>query len=257
MIFGLVSYSDVISKKFEININDDIDFLPNFNLQPNDECLFLSSHKTSAFVKMKYGMIPFWYNSKHCLYEAPMEGSSKSFNKFGIVMTPEFRKPIREQRGILPVSYFIVQSSNGGTYLVYLKEKDRRPFGLACIWDRWKRDITDHLHYGFSILTSPAYGKFERAGIKRMPAIIDESYYRKWIKSGLPLIEISKMITLITDKHFDAFPISNEILTSKNNDRNLIEAKGEIIEKQQPKPFEHFISRKKKGSDISWAQRRL
>ena len=54
-----------------------------------------------------------------------------------------------------------------------MKDK-KRPFALGCVWDAWKKDILDPLVYGFSILTTPAYGEFASVGIGRMPLILSD-----------------------------------------------------------------------------------
>jgi putative SOS response-associated peptidase YedK len=207
-------------------------------------------------------MIPFWTKNNKVYYHAPMEGSNHEGNsKMGIILDPIFRKPIREQRGLLPVDYFIVETDSGIPYLVFLKEKKQRSVGLACVWDMLKKEMTDDLFYGFSIITVPAYGKFEKIGVKRMPMILPDHHYKKWLRNNLQLTQVTQMFSFFDDKELNAFPISPEILTQRGNDKTLIEAKGEIVEQPKPemdipKQVVWYHRRKKFEDSETWATRR-
>lgn len=250
MIVGLVSEKEKIEDILEIRFGARLEYGKNYNIHPGEESIFLSSEKPTELIKMRSGLTPFWSKNEIVYHEAPLEGSdNKQFNKLGIVQDIAFRKPIRENRGLLPVDYFIVESFSGIPYLVFLKEKKKRPIGLACIWDTWKKEITDPLKYGFAILTVPAYGKFRDTGIKRMPVILNEYHYKKWVRPGVPLMEASQMLHYYAEKDFNAFPVSPEILSNRNNDKTLIESKGDLIEKEKVEQryiYESYHSRRLK-----------
>lgn len=263
MIVGLVSNSEIIERKFEVRMPEKLEYLPNYNLHPGDDCVFVGTQKPNELITMHYGLIPFWTKDSKEYYHAPMEGSNKEGSyKNGIILDPVFRKPIREQRGLLPVDYFIVETDSGIPYLVFLKEKKQRPIGLACVWDMWKKEMTDDLSLGFSIMTIPSYGKFQKIGVKRMPIILPEHHYKKWLRNNLLLTQVTQMFCFYDDKELNAFPISPEILNNRNNDRALIEAKGEVIEKPKseiilPKRESWFHRRKRFEDTEPWAVRRL
>ncbi len=265
MIVGLVSDKEKIESILELRFGEGIDYEKNYNIHPGQECIFLSSDKPTELTKMRSGLTPFWSKNEIIYHEAHLEGSNnKHFTKLGIVQDIAFRKPIRENRGLLPVDYFIVESVSGIPYLVFLKEKKKRPIGLACIWDTWKKEITDPLKYGFAILTVPAYGKFKETGIQRMPVILNEYHYKKWVRPGIPLMEASQMLHYYAEKDFNAFPVSPEILKNSGNNKALIEPKGNMIEiekpekKYIPESYHSKMKRKQERKDdsIPWGERK-
>lgn len=261
MIVGLVSSKEKLEMRFEAQVPEEIECTANYNIRPGDDCLFLASDDMYHFGRMRYGMVPFWSNKEKFLYEAPIEGHKheESFKK-GIILDNAFRKPIREQRGILPVDYFILNSNDGKPYLVYLKEKQKRPIALACLWDTWQKVDTGELYTGFCVINTPSYGKFKEIGLSRMPIVIHENRCRKWLKNGLLLTEVTELIVPYPEELLNAFPISPEILTNKENDKKLIEANGKPIEHEKPvvipKQTGWFHRRKKLDDNESWAEKR-
>jgi putative SOS response-associated peptidase YedK len=261
MVIGLVTKKEAIENRIEFTIPEALCYEPNYNIHPGSDCIFLSSQKPTEIIKMQWGLRPFWSKVEKAYPFAPLEGSARSnFSKLGIVQDTVFRRPIRENRGLVPIDYFIVETFSGTPYLVFLKEKKHRPIALACVWDTWKKEITDPLTYGFAVLTMPAYGQFENIGVKRMPVILDEYNYRRWVRTDLPLMEVNHMMLATLDgKYLNAFPVSPEILTNLSNDKGLIEAKGEMIEKEiisQYKQESYYQRRHKKEADMpDWSKR--
>ncbi|NJK96099.1 MAG: SOS response-associated peptidase [Bacteroidales bacterium] len=144
----------------------------------------------------------------------------------------------------------------------YFKRKKQRPIGLACVWDMWKKEMTDDLTFGFSIITVPTFGKFEKIGVKRMPMILTDHHYKKWLRNNLQLTQVTQMFCSFDDKELNAFPVSPEILTNRSNDKALIEAQGEVIEKPKtemvmPKKEGWFHRRRKFEDTEPWGVRRL
>jgi putative SOS response-associated peptidase YedK len=239
MIVGLVSTSAAIVKKFGASIPESLGYTPNYNIRQGSKCLFLSSDNPYEFVHYRYGMTPFWSKEERILYEAPVEGNRKlpdGFLKPGIIHHNDFRLPIREKRGILPVDYFIVTTCEGKPYVIFTKDKNR-PIGLGCVWDAWKKDILDPLTYGFSVLTTPAYGDFAKAGIERMPVILYGSDSRKWIKKDSHFGGITNMLWYYDQKLYNAYPLGCDILASTENDKSLITPAGDLVIREKKEEY--------------------
>lgn len=237
MIIGLVSAREAIERKFETEIPDRLEYLPNYNLREDMNCLFLISGK---FCMYSFGMTPSWSKEPVKVYMAQVE-NPKIQHRDGIlrkdiILDPRFRKAIRSQRGILPVDYFIVPGKNGELFLVFSPDRNKRPFALACIWDSWKKEITDELTHGFAILTVPAFGPFLEAGIEYMPLVLDDYRCRKWIRPALSLTEVTGMMLPEPKTSLNAFRISSEIRYNMENHKDLIIRQGDFLipEKTQP-----------------------
>ncbi len=238
MIFGLLKERITLERKFEVMMPETVSYTPNYNFRPGDMMPFVSSHRAHEISSFRFGMTPGSYKEESLILEAPLEGdrhiSDDGILKKGIIQSPLFRKQIREQRGVLPVDYFIVQSTSQKPYLVFLKDK-KRPFGLACVWDAWKKDILDPLVYGFSIITVPVFGEFLKAGISRLPLILNDRHYKRWLKTDGMLTLVSNLLHPFPEESLNAFPISDLIFTSIANDRSLIDPVGEMVIKDVKK----------------------
>jgi putative SOS response-associated peptidase YedK len=262
MIFGLVSKKEVFTRKFGAIIPDNVSYIPNYNLRPSESLLFLSSAKPYEFANYRFGMTPSWSKDERVLYEAPVENGKRQTHdvliKKDIILSQDFRKPIREQRGLFPVDYFIVESEEGKPYVIFLKNK-KRPIALACVWDAWKKEILDNLVYGFSVVTVPVFGEFAKVGIKQIPLILTEYHYKTWLKTDSSLSQITPLLNPYPENYLNAYPISNKILTCTDNERELIEPIGELLVKEEKTVigYQNHGRRKTKDSEEKqpWGER--
>ena len=260
MIFGLVSQPQSIIKKFETSIPDKLELPPNYNIRPTHPTLFLSSAKPNIFTIYRYGMVPSGSNHEKILFEAPVENPNKPTHDTiltkDIILNQDTRNQIRSQRGIIPVDYFIVQSEQGKPYLFFMKDK-KRPFGIGCVWDAWKKNILDELVYGFAVISVPVYGEFAKIGIKQVPLVIAESYYKRWLKKDTHLSSITALLNPIDEYILNGYPISDKILNCVDNERALIEPVGKLVVKDEKTviSFERKGHKKHKGNGMEWGKR--
>jgi putative SOS response-associated peptidase YedK len=243
MILGLVSIKEAITKRFEASIPEKVEYSTNYNIRPGYETLLLSSANIQYFSVYRYGMVPSWSKEERIIYEAPIEGDKlsqeKDASQKGIVSSENFRKPIRAQRGIVPADYFVVENNEGKPYIIYSRDK-KRPLALGCVWDAWKMNILDDLIYGYAILTLPATGEFAKLGIKRLPLILPEFNYKRWLKADAPLTEIISMLEIFPEKFLNAHLIGQDIINSTENDQSLIIPVGEPVVKQEKREGIHL-----------------
>jgi putative SOS response-associated peptidase YedK len=162
----------------------------------------------------------------------PIEGHVLSHDvdhtKRGIILSQDFRKPIRQQRGILPVDYFIVTTEKGEPHVVFRTDK-KRPLGIGIVWDAWKKNILDDLTYGFAIITVPAMVGFSNLGLGRMPLILSQYSWRKWLKPDSALMEVTGCLGPFPEDLLNGYPVNDAILTSTENDMLLVKLAGEMI----------------------------
>ena len=98
MIFGLVSPTESITKKFQVPIQEKLDYSPNYNLRPSYQMLFLSSENTFQFTKYRYGMVPSFSKMERIIYTAPVQKHSDpnphAQIKKDIIQNTDFRNAI-------------------------------------------------------------------------------------------------------------------------------------------------------------------
>lgn len=127
----------------------------------------------------RFGLVPSWAKdekiSRHT-YNARSETASQK---------PSYRTPWRHrQYGLVVVDNFYEPSYESGRavrWKIALASGD--PFGIACLWDRWRNPATGELVVSFSMLTvnadkHPVMSQFHKPGDeKRTPVIITPDQY--------------------------------------------------------------------------------
>mgnify|MGYP000580040918 CR=1 FL=1 len=88
------------------------------------------------------------------------------------------------------VDYFYEPSYESGKavrWKIRLASED--PFGIACVWEKWKEPATGQLVVSFSMLTvnaddHPVMSQFHKPGDeKRTPVIVSPHLYNDWLSA--------------------------------------------------------------------------
>jgi putative SOS response-associated peptidase YedK len=116
IIIWQVSESDVLEAHFEISFEKEQAFEKQYRINHQIEAIVITCQNPHTFSTLTYGMVPFWSKDKILHYEAPIDGGQNTGNEPGnikkrIILHPSFRRPIRETRCLIPVDYFIIQST--------------------------------------------------------------------------------------------------------------------------------------------------
>ncbi len=255
---GQVSPIGEIEAAFEVVQKDKTQDWKFYGLYPWENILTILSEDKHHINGTGYGLIPFWSTSKKILPEAPIDGYKISIEpgklKSRIINIPEFRKPIRETRCIVPVDYFIIEE-NGKAALFFLQE---HPFALGGIYDNWKKNIKDKTYIGSSILTMPAEGIFKEQGFTRQPFILPQKNWKKWLKD-ISLTDVTGMLCYYPDEEINGYYIDKNLLKEKINSILLVDPVGPFFREHEKKKLEYRMrSRYRKGvlHDKSGQERR-
>ncbi len=140
---------------------------------------------------------------------------TKTLNAVGetVFEKPSFRKSIRTQRCLLPVSgFFEWRDLNNKKYPYFIRATDNDLFSLGCIYDTWVDKTTGEMKSTFSILTTPANPLMEKIHNikKRMPLIIKPDDEAKWINPALSVDEIKSLIQPLDEKSMSAYTIRSQ-----------------------------------------------
>jgi putative SOS response-associated peptidase YedK len=219
VIIGQVGDSKIYEEFYESEFKDE--FSENWNIKPESSCHVLTTGKPHTFQKLIYGLVPFWSTGRKEFYEAAIDGGLQTEPgkdiKPRIINVPAFRKPIRDLRCIIPADYFIIIEEGRGFLFFH---QDRSPLSIAGVYDSWKPNIKQkELYTGFSILTFPAYGIFTQLGITRVPYIVPQNRYRKYIRESSQLLDITRMFAFYPDELLNGYEVSVEKVLSGSNER--------------------------------------
>ena len=236
--YVLVQKIEVLEKRFNINVPADFDFKPSYNIAPGQFAPVITMENPRELQLFQFGLTPFWAKKKMYLFNARAEGSRNKENNpdyngaKDIILKPSFRKPIRSQRCLIPADAFIegtIQEGLSKPFLVFLKNKER-PFSFAGIYDQWIDKTTGEELFSYSIITTAANSLLQKLPHHRCPLILRKEQESKWLSSKTPLTDITAMLHPYPGEKMNAYPISSEIKSVKNNAPNFIEAKGTKID---------------------------
>ena len=226
----LVDTIEVIKKEF--NVSFDGLFEPNYNISVGKQSLVITNEKPHELQLYQFGLTPFWAKKQMYLFNARTEGDHNKENdpKYhggpGILIKPAFRKPIRSQRCLVIASAFIEGTTKEGLnkpYLVYLQ---KRPFAFAGIWDTWKDTETEETVNSFAIITTTANKLLQKIPHHRMPVILAENNYRKWLHTDTDLGSITSLLGHYPAEKMNAYPITPDVKSPKNNYKELLNPLG-------------------------------
>lgn len=233
LVLGQISKREDLEQNFEINFRvKSNNFVPNYNLRPGSQATVITTDSQNNFSSFTYGLTPFWASNKVTLYEAPVDGDvpvyppKKELNK-RILQMPAFRKPIRQQRCIIPVDYFITIESSQA-YLFALNNK--RPFAIAGVYDHWKLTIKDEiLSTGFCPITLPQVC-FPSLPISRLPLIVHSRNYRTWLAKETPLSTIADLLDFYPENEINCYPVDFNFINKGINDIRIVKPIGTPVQ---------------------------
>jgi putative SOS response-associated peptidase YedK len=233
LIIGQLSDKQQLEAHFEISFNEKQECFTKFYVDDESEVNVITCQQKHNFNVMHYGMSPFWSGQKILHFEAPVEGEVNEETesdklKKRIILHPSYRKPIRENRCLIPSDYFIMPSKYGDIFLMYFTES--KPFAIAGIYDSWKGSFRDESEYrGFAILTVPANALLQSVGISRMPLILHSKDYYSWLDREAPLTEVTALMDIAPDKYLNGYPIHRNTYNKKTNSSELCRSTGQLL----------------------------
>ncbi len=231
--FGLIAKIEEIAERYNSPITPELKSFHEYdvNIAPGKFSWVITSDK--RLKRFTFGLTPFWAKKRKYLFNARMEGDHNKENdpKYkgakGIIVKPSFRKPIRQQRCLVPASFFIEGTTKEGLDKPFLiHHKSEKLFSFAGIWDAWKDNQTGSDFFGFSIITTTANELIQKIPHHRSPVIIPQELESVWLNENAPLSDITAILKPFPSEMLNAFPISNEIKNPGNNRPDIIKPVG-------------------------------
>ena len=233
-----ISKLKAIEKRFNATAKEEAQYQINANISPGQRApVVLNAHGKSIDF-MTFGFTPFWSQKPMYLINARSEGDHNKENDphyhggMGIIQKPAFRKAIRSQRCLVIADAFIEgpeKEKLSKPYLIYMKDKNRKPFALAGIYDQWVNRETGEEHLGFSIITTTANGLLQTIGHHRMPVILDPAAEDVWLDPAADLSEITALLQPYPAQEMNAYPIDPAIKSPRTHETHLLMPTGERV----------------------------
>lgn len=201
-------------------------FTANYNTWIGMSSFVITGNEPEYYQSMTFGFQPPWAAKSMLLFNARAEGKEGLQNGKshlpGIFEMPAFREPIREQRCVIPVDYFIEGTESRKLEEPFLVEqKDHEILLLAGIWQTWTNPNNGQEQKGFAIITTEAAPLMRSIGHHRSPLRLTENTIDSWLSEGTSPNELSSILSPANFEDCQAFPI-DPIIKSRRNSKDVI-----------------------------------
>ncbi len=172
----------------------------------------ITNEKPSQIDLFQWGLIPFWVKNE----DAAQKIKQQTLNARSetIFVKPAFRHAVSSKRCLVLVNgFFEWRHIDNKRYPYYIRLKDRQPFALAGIWERWQDPGADHEVRTFSIITTHANSLLEQIHNtkKRMPVILSREDEKRWIKNNLNKSQIDTMLQPFDTDEMEAYTVDKAV----------------------------------------------
>jgi len=187
----------------------------NYNVSPSQNAgIIIRDENINVYDRYKWGLIPSW--SKNSIIGNKMINARAET----LMTKASFKGPFFNRRCIVPVDGFFEWHKNGKNKIpYYIFQRNRKPFALAGLWDKWISPEGD-LVRSFTIITIDSSDPIKEIH-QRMPVIISKENYNFWLdtsKKGLDYISKLKYILYEVDVNkLKFYQVSNFVNSPANN----------------------------------------
>lgn len=193
---------------------------PRYNGAPGQEHWIIRQNPETgarSLDRLWWGLVPRWVKDE--------KGGRKPINARAetILTQPMFREAFRRRRAIVPIDSFFEWKAVKGAkakqpYAIGLRSG--QPFGVAAIWENWKRPGTEEWVRSFAIVTCAA-NDLVGAIHDRMPVVIPPESYDRWL--GTLDEQPLDLLAPFPSGLMKVWPIGTRVNTPINDDAALLD----------------------------------
>jgi putative SOS response-associated peptidase YedK len=162
-----------------------------------------------------WGLVPFWTK--------PDEKPRMVFNSRSdtLLSKPSFKRYLQHKRCLIPATGFFEWKAEGKIKQpYYIRLKSQKLFAFAGIWEVYANEDAEVIHTYSIITTEP---NELMSGIhSRMPVILPPEHEQDWLMDS-NVTRISTLLVPFETAKMEAFPVSTDVNSARNNHSQLIE----------------------------------
>jgi putative SOS response-associated peptidase YedK len=198
-------------------------YRPRFNVAPSQDLLALRERKgEKGFAELRWGLVPFWATD-------PAIGSRLiNARAESLATKAAFREAFDRRRCLVVVDGFYEwRSGPAGRRPHWIHQKDRRPFTLAALWERWRHET--EVIESCAIVTCPANRLMEPIH-DRMPVIIPVEHRNEWMDPEAPHDGLKRLLGPYDGEDLEVYEVSTLVNSPANNTEECVEpVPGELM----------------------------
>ena len=202
------SYTEkFIEENYQVEV-DVSSYKPRYNCAPSQNIAVISNENLKKLSFYRWGLIPFWAKD--------MSIGNKIINAKAetILEKPSFKQSFKSKRCLVLADSFYEWKHDKEKIPYRILMKDKRPFAMAGIWDKWK-DAEGKEINSFSIITTEANELIKEIH-QRMPVILPRSEEKNWLEISDTKF-LSSLLHPYNPDEMEAYPIS-KLVNSPVND---------------------------------------
>ncbi|OGS42892.1 MAG: hypothetical protein A3K76_01050 [Euryarchaeota archaeon RBG_13_57_23] len=210
-----IAYTMGLFSRFGVK-EDAPEFVPRFNIAPTQSVPVIVRDGKRKAVMMNWGLVPFWAKD-------PKIGNRLINARAESVSTkPAFRGALKKRRCIVPTTGFYEWRREDKVKTpFYVHMKDNSFFGLAGMYDKWRRPDGSTLQT-FTIITTTPNSVLEKIH-NRMPVILKPEQEEDWLSNAeLSAKALEGFFKPYPSRSMTAYEVSRTVNSPANDSPELI-----------------------------------
>ena len=193
------------------------DYIPSYNIAPSQQVVaVINDGVKNRLGYLRWGLIPPWAKDEKIGY--------KMINARAETVTekPSYRNAFKNKRCIIPAdSFYEWQKIDGGKVPMRIKLKTDGIFGIAGLWESWTSPEGKSIYTCTAITTQP--NRLVEPIHNRMPVILRPEDEAAWLDPANKDSDfLGNMLKPFDESQMEAFAVSANVNSPKNNDHSLI-----------------------------------
>ena len=216
--FSLYTDMEQMKERFDVQfVSNEEDYYPNYNIAPSQSVVaIINDGNSNRMGQLRSGLIPSWAKDEKIGYKM-INARSETVD-----VKPSYHNAFTQRRCIIPMNSFYEWIANEKEKIpMLIKMKNNELFGVAGIWETWKRENEETVH-SCTILTTEA-NYLVKTIHDRMPVILPPEMFGNWLDPNLrDKDRLKAMLSPFESALMEAYPVSKEVNTPKNNYAELL-----------------------------------
>ena len=213
---SIVSNFEAIRRIFGVSPNVPNWWRPRYNVAPTDEAPVVRLRDSEReLVPLRWGLVPYWAKDPKIGYSTINAGAET------VATAASFREAFRRRRCLVVTDGFYEwKKLEGGAKQPHrIVMKDREPFGLAGLWERWKPGDGAEPVQTFTIITTTPNAVCSPIH-NRMPVVIAPADFDAWLTVAPGS---AALLRAYPPESMEAYPVSKAVGNVKTYGPKLAE----------------------------------
>ncbi|RYL95275.1 SOS response-associated peptidase [Sporolactobacillus sp. THM7-4] len=218
--FTIIAPYELIVYRFHIKrTSRKFEYRENYNVAPGQNILAVINDGTENRLGfLRWGLIPSWAKNPNIGYKL-INARAES-----VAEKPSYRTAFMRRRCLIIADSFYEWTHDDprNKRPFRFKLKSDELFSFAGLWEPWK-DPDGHIIYSCTIMTTEANEIMEPIH-NRMPVILRKEDEQNWIDPSIHDPEfLSRLLKPFSSSQMEAYEVSKDVNSPKNNDPHLID----------------------------------